>query len=193
MQRPATPEMLAAFDRGHYGFADLLSIEYPSGWVRLTTYAHDLEDDGKTYRAAEGVLTISPALESTDLTLAPIVAELSALDPSMVAAALLYDHINRPAVVAVAVVESGAVVGVLTAFEGLTNSARMVDGDPYGSASESVLQLSIASEFGDLDQKRGRYTNDASQTAIYPGDRGFRFVHKIADRYLWGRADRIDS
>lgn len=172
--------------------AYLLAIEYPSGTVRFTDYAYNIEFDGKTYLRANNMLTISTVTETGDIETSPIVVELSGLNEGIVAAFYLYSHINRVLTLSRAVLRAdGDLVGVVTLFDGLTTSATMLDAAPSESAPAPIAQMEAASHFGDLDQKRGRYTNDSSQKDIFPGDKGFEFVTDLVEPVVWGRKDNI--
>lgn len=172
--------------------AYLLAIEYPSGTVRFTDYAHDIEFDGVTYLRANNMLTISTVTETGDIETSPVVVELSGLNEGIIAALYLYSHINRALTLLRAILRAdGELVGVVTLFDGLTTSATILDAAPAESAPAPIAQIEAASHFGDLDQKRGRYTNDESQKDIFPGDKGFEFVTELVEPLVWGRRDKI--
>ena len=167
----------------------LLSIKYPQGTVRFTDYAHDIDHDGFTYLSVAGIVRVGTFTETDDLEISQLVVELDATQPSIVSAVLTYDHNNRELVLSRVILGAeGAIIGVLILFDGLTSGGSILDAAPGGSPT---VQITAASHFGDLDQKRGRFTNDESQKAIYPGDKGFEFVTELAEPVLWGRKDKI--
>lgn len=169
--------------------AYMITLEYPDGTVRLTDYAHDLEDDGFTYIATGELMSISTVTETSDVEISTLLIEISALAPGFIAAFLLYDHINRPVTLYRAVLDvNSQLIDKITLFAGMSSDGGIQDAGPGGVP---LIQLEASSHFGDLDQKAGRYTNDASQKDRFPGDKGFDHVDDLVDPLIWGRPDRV--
>ena len=169
----------------------LLSIKYPQGTVRFTDYAHDITHDGFTYLSVAGLVRVGDFTETDDLQISELVLELDAIQSAIVSLILTYDHINREVILSRVILgPEGVIIGVLILFDGLTSGASILDAAPGGSP---IVQIKASSHFGDLDQKRGRFTNEESQNATFPGDEGFEFVTELAEPILWGRKDKLDG
>lgn len=169
--------------------AFLVTIEYPEGMTRLTDYAHDLDHDGFTYTSTGQMMGLSAVSESSDIEISPLVIEISALAAGFVAAVLQYDHINRPVTLRRALLNNNSqIIDIIKLFAGLSSDAIILDAGPSGSP---LVQIESTSQFGDLDQKAGRFTNSASQADRYPGDKGFDHVVDLVDPLIWGRPDRV--
>jgi hypothetical protein len=184
-----TPEAVAAVSAPGVHTAHILSIKYPNGTVRFTDYARDIEHDGFVYQALNVPVSISAVTETNDLEISTLVLELSAIKPGIVAAVLLYDHINREVVLSRVILDrDGNNITVVVLFDGLSSNAGILDPD---TGAPPVVQIEASSHFGDLDQRRGRYTNNEAQQDLFPGDKGFEFVTDLVDPILWGRKERL--
>lgn len=178
-----------ALSSGNFATAFTVAITYPDGVVRITDYAHDLDHDGYTYQSTGELVANSEVEETNDLSISSLMIEISSLAPGFIAAALLYDHNNRPVTLGRVIVDSdGNVLDLVVLFDGLSSNSRTVDNP---DTNTYLLQIEASSEFGDLDQKNGRFTNNASQQDVFSGDKGFEFVDDLADPLIWGRKDRI--
>jgi hypothetical protein len=163
----------------------LVSLDYASGFVRLTSLPYDVVYDGHTYSGVGSLGGISPVEEGSELQSYRLDLTLSDLPADFIALALGEDYQGRDARIYLGLVDAGHVLidEPMLLFRGRMDTQHIAMGPETGS-----VRVRVESRMADWERPRVRRYTDADQRARFPGDRGFEFVEQIPQNLNWGRS-----
>lgn len=182
--RPLTLAVDSAIAATHVEAALLVSLDFPSGSVRINTTDESIAWSGNTYLGAAAVSGIEPIEESTAATAAALNLRFSGISSSYLTAILSDQYQGRTASIHVALFDPTTLA--LLSDPVLVFSGRM--DEPLVTLGETAtIQLSLENRLADWDRARIRRYNHADQAARYSGDLFFEFVEELQSKdVMWG-------
>ena len=172
---------LAALGSDNFEYAYLCKL--PAN-LYFTNYAKDVTTGGQTY-VSNGLTTgFSDVSQTQAISLSTYNLTLSNVDITVAQGYTATNYRGHEAIVYLAVIQSGAVVGTPTIlYKGTMDSFAVKE-----TATTSSLSIKLTSHWANYNQKGGRYTSDSIQSGIHMGDRFFKYSHEeSADSLGWGK------
>ncbi|MGO2233097.1 MAG: baseplate hub domain-containing protein [Marinomonas sp.] len=178
-----TPELIAYLKNDELDFANIITIELPSGDICLSDYYRDIEFNGRTYGAGSVVNGISSIKETSDIKTGSISIALSGIGQDIGQLVLNGSYLNSPVTFQRVYFNANTdIVGAITLFFGRVSDAPISE-----SNEEAVVNFECSSHFYDFERKSGRKTNSSSQQRLFPSDKGFEFAGTETQDIKWGR------
>ena len=173
--------------------ADLIELQLSTPQY-LTTSNIDIPYDSttapdagtNTYLAQGQFLSYGNIVETTDLRIAEIDMEFTAVDTTTIALLTNNDYINKRVVIYRAILGSDYSFtsnDVYLVFDGKVTGYTIRESD-----TTATVTISCASQFADFERTNGRKTNPASQTIYFPNDKGLDFAPELVKDIKWGKA-----
>ena len=155
----------------------LADLDFPSAPLRLTSHFRDVSFNGDLYLGNGELLEVSEIGETTEVSPAGITITLAATAGLRNTIATEF-YLGRRARVWLGFHDdAGAVVAAPVPLVG-----GIMDGADYADdADEPTLRLAIATRLRDLSIARERRWSSEDQKAVFPGDKGLRYVEAIQD------------
>ncbi|MEX2450086.1 MAG: hypothetical protein WD407_04455 [Rhodospirillales bacterium] len=153
---------------------------------RLWSGPAPIEWDGKTWLGAGGLLSVSPAGETSELRAAQFAVGLSGIPVDRIARVLGAVRKNKPGRVWFGfLMNDGSIVSDPQLwFEGRLDVPEISEDGPTATVTFTYANRLVVFE----NSITWRLTNESQQT-LYPGDRGFEFVTELQEwNGLWGRS-----
>lgn len=159
-------------------------LEFDGGDVLAHTQLGNIAFGGDTYIGIGSFGGISPAQETSDLSNTPLSITLSNI-PSTMSAILLGEHYQgRRATIYLGYLD--LTTRALVADPTILYRGRINTADIQQDTSFTVT-ITIENRFAAWDKPLIRRYNNADQQNLYPGDRGFEFIEKVAQKPIsWG-------
>jgi hypothetical protein len=171
--------------------AHFAEFDFRGGVVRLWTGSGSISWDSKTWLGAGTFASISAIEETAEVEAPSFSFGLLGIDSTVLAAAGGEQYRGRDCQLWQAVMTSdfASVVASVRLFGGTMSHMLIQD-----SGSSGSITLFAENELVRLNQPNEvRYT-DEHQQAIFPGDRGLRFIANTADASVyWGRFQQLGS
>jgi len=157
--------------------------ELPAG-LSYTNHGKDLTVGSKTYISNGLVSEFSGINQSQSLGLSSYTLKLSNVANTIAKGYLATNYRGHSAIIYMAIVANGAVVGTPTIiYKGTLDTLAIKE-----SKDTSALTLKLTSQWANYNQRGGRYTSDSVQQGLYAGDNIFKFAHQeSSDSLGWGK------
>lgn len=152
----------------------------------LTTAPSDITYDGNLYVSGGTLISLDGIPTSADITANTYTVTLDNTDQTALGIYGTANYVGAPCAIYMALLnEDGTVVG------GTTSPFELYSGQFEGwsveeSGKTSVLKVVIKSHWAAFNRKAGRFTNNASQQEVYPGDTIFEYAHVDGTEVRWG-------
>ena len=163
-----------------------------AGTLRYTNAHKDISFDGDTYIASGNFIGFGNVVETQRLEISSMSIQLSGVDLTSLATALLDDVVNRRINLYQGLIDPdtyAVIADPLLTYSGLVKGFTFRE-NPGGT---SALSLATASVFADFDRTTGRRSNHQDQEtylaarSIAGVDLGFEFAHISTADLKWGR------
>lgn len=163
--------------------AKLVQMDFSTA-VRITDYGRDVTALSQTWDASGHFLTMSEAVETTDLRVNALRLQLSGVEQTYVSLFLSNDYIDVRLRVWYAFLDSSdTVVGApILVFDGRIGEFGIAENE-----DSVVVEVSAASHWANFDMVNGRKTNHNSQQVAFSGDDGFEYASDTVKEIKWGR------
>jgi hypothetical protein len=173
-------------DNSRMRTAHLVDIHSVQGIARATDWATHLDWNGNTYLSLGHVLGFSDITETGDIEISPVQISLSGIDQAYVALALRSQIVQQPVLIYKAVLdnEHRLLADPVLIFKGRMDGA-VISEDP--DAGTSTVSVTAWPAFAEITVKRGRFTTDPMEQALFPGDTIFAFASDAPKDLFWGR------
>lgn len=180
MTRSLAAGFQTALNSSHIDIFYAVEMLFDSGALRVWTGIGNKTINGQVYTGTGSLLNIEGLDEASDMGAKSATITLAGVDSTLVSLALQEPYQGRTCRIYLGV---SGVATAATVFSGSMDVMTIQD-----SGESSVISLSVESRLARLDRPIVfRYTS-ASQKARYPGDTGFDWVAKLADKSIsWGR------
>ncbi|HXP07570.1 MAG TPA: hypothetical protein VN828_03700 [Acidobacteriaceae bacterium] len=191
MPRNATSAFIQALGEGYLYPVLLLTIQFSSGPVYLSTSYQDLYYLGNTYKGVGSLLEISTIEDGSTVQARGVSVTLSGIDPTLLPACLNDLVTGLPATIYLGLSTYGSylVSNSVVAWSGRTDQ-------PSITISEKTASITVALESNLMDMNVPvpyRYTN-VDQQIFYSGDQGFSWVNAIQlIPIYWGNTSNSDG
>lgn len=157
--------------------------------LTLTTAPSDLVFNGDTYVSDGSLLSMDGIPQSTDITAATYTVTLDNADRTALSLYGSTNYVGAECVIYMALLnDDGTILG------GNTTPFEIYKGQFEGwsvteSKTSSTIKVTIKSHWAAFNRKAGRFTNNASQQEVYPGDTIFQFAHMDGTEVRWGASN----
>ena len=153
--------------------------------IYFTTASFDITYDSQTYTKNGFFLNISNVNENAEITQNSMNINLSAVDQSYTRVILSENILQKQVKIHLGLLDSNnsLIDGTYLLFDG-----RIKEFNIDENISQSIINLTCASNFADFDLTLGRSTNETSQQRFFSGDRGFQYAGVTVREIRWGRA-----
>lgn len=175
-----------------FTFADLLEIHFSGNIKRLTNFQIPIVTatqtlSSGTYTANGDLLAFDLITETGEAKVNQINISLSGADDSpsgLPSYFLNNNYVDTRVVIYRVFLNSNLQI--------IDQPVMMFDGEIQSFAinetgKTSTLNIISASVFYDFDRIAGRRTNESSQNAFFPNDKGMEFAAVLLDKVLWGK------
>ena len=172
--------------------ADLIELQLSTTQYLTTTNINISYDSAtapdagtNTYLAQGQFLSYGNIVETTDLRIAEIDMEFTAVDTTTIALLTNNDYINKRVVIYRAILGSDYTFtsdDVYLVFDGKVTGYTIRESD-----KTATVTISCASQFADFERTNGRKTNPASQNIFFANDKGLDFAPELVKDIKWGR------
>lgn len=181
--RGMTGAMLAALAEPAVRVCHLVEFQL-SEPVYLTNAATTLSWNSQSWAPAH-LLSFSDIRETMSLELGRTTVSFSGVDQTGIALLLQYEYLNRKGIIRLACLTEALTVvdAPLTLVSGRLDKPS-ISVDPESGTCE--VSIDIVTRETPLGRARARYTNSASQTLLFSGDRGFENVSEETATMVWG-------
>ena len=173
--------------------ADLIELQLSTTQYLTTTNINISFDSAtapdagaQTYLAQGQFLSYGNIVETTDLRIAEIDMEFTAVDTTTIALLTNNDYINKRVVIYRAILGSDYSFGtddVYLVFDGKVTGYSIRE-----SNETATVTISCASQIADFERTNGRKTNPASQQVHFANDQGMEFAPELVKDIRWGKA-----
>jgi hypothetical protein len=173
--------------------ADLIELQLSTTQYLTTTNINISFDSAtapdagaNTYLAQGQFLSYGNIVETTDLRIAEIDMEFTAVDTTTIALLTNNDYINKRVVIYRAILGNDYSFGtddVYLVFDGKVTGYSIRE-----SNDTATVTISCASQFADFERTNGRKTNPASQQVHFANDQGMEFAPELVKDIRWGKA-----
>lgn len=173
----------------HAVIAYAVSLDFPSGFVRLTTWPGDISIASNTYTSTGTLGSVSNVPEKAQLTAERWTYALSGVDPSVVPESEIDNCFGR-AVIEYEVwlnADTHAVIGYEIKREGLMGRVRRRDG------ASPVIQVDCETRLVIVEQPDGWLYTDEHQQDFYSGDTGCKHVRELDSIEIIWNGKRVDA
>jgi hypothetical protein len=170
----------AALAQAHVTAFAVLELGFDSGTQRLAALPFDVEVEGQTYTAAQGIGTIEP-IKETGAQAAGLAFTLSGVPSSAIASVLTEPLQGRGVVVKLVVVDGSTLRVDPVVWQGTLDVPTITDGG-------QTAQIRITAEHAMLrwQNPTGQTYTTADQAARNPADKFFDAVAQVAkDTLVW--------
>jgi hypothetical protein len=174
----------------HCVIAYAVSLDFPSGFVRLTTWPGDLTISSNTFTGVGAMGSVSDVPENAQLTAERWTYTLSYVVPSMVPESEI-DNCFGGAVVEYEVYlhpETHAVIGYEIRREGLMGRVSRRDG-----GETPVIQIDCETRLVVLEQTDGWLYTDEHQQDFFSGDTGCKHVRELDSIEIIWNGKRLNT
>ena len=155
-----------------------VSLEFPSGTLRYSTFDRDLTVEGNTFTGAGELLSIGAVEETVDIRAAGVEIVLSGAVSAIVTALFDDDYQGKTAQIWLGLIDSaGALIADPLEMPPYRMDASEFSDDP---ARPTVI-IHLESRLRDLLTPRERRWSNEDQKATFSGDTGFRYVEALSD------------
>lgn len=163
----------------------LVTVELESETLYMTDAFIDINWNGNTYLATNGLVSIGQIDESQDLIVSTLTVTLSGVVTEHVSRLIAQNYLDKPLTVHFGVLNRiNQLAGdPFVYFEGRIDEPSISD-DPSKTTSISVKAANV---WVDFSRKTGRFFNHKSQQLYYPGDNGFEYCAQDRKNLVWGR------
>ena len=171
---------LAALQAAHVTHFTLLELQLDSGTQYLAALAHNVEVDGTTYLAAQGIGSIEPVRE-TAAEAAGLAFTLSAVPSAAIASALAEPLQGRPVILKFVILDGTTPRLDPVAWQGTLDAPTITDGG-------ATAEIRVTAEHALLrwQQPTGQRFADADHQQRHPGDPFFQYAAQVAqDTLVW--------
>lgn len=156
-----------------------VSLDFPSGFVRVNGSPNDLTIGGETYIGVGGLGGISPVEESAELRSYELTLSLSGVPRDAVALAMTDAYQGRAGVVwEVPLDDAWQPAGPFVVFRGRMDQMTISLGDT------ATVSITLRNRLADWERPRALRYTDEDQKRLYPGDRGLEFVPATAEKEI---------
>lgn len=166
---------LAALQAANVAMFVLVEFDFDSGRVYLCDLAFDVDWNGHTYQAAQGIGTIEPITE-TDSEARGIVLTLSAVNQASIAAALTEDVQGRECLIRLAIVDGSTLRVDPNVWSGVLDFMSV-----EGSRDQPLIRVTAEHQMIAWKQPSGALFSDAEQQQRHAGDKFFEFAAQVAE------------
>jgi hypothetical protein len=153
----------------------LLELDFDSGRVYLCDLAFDVEWEGNTYLATQGIGSIEPITE-TDSEAKGITFTLSAVNSAAIAAAITEEVQGRQALLRLAIVDGATLRVDPNVWSGVLDVMVIED-----DGRQPVIRVTAEHQMIAWQQPSGELFSDAEQKKRHPGDKFFEFTAQMAE------------
>jgi hypothetical protein len=168
-------ETLAALSAANVQLFALVELDLEGGTVYLCDLAFDVEWNGQTYLAAQGIGTIQPTTE-TDTEAKGITFTLAAVNTAAIASALTEHVQGRGALIRLAVVDGTTLRVDPNVWSGVLDVMTVED-----DGHEPVIRVTAEHQMIAWQQPSGALFSDPEQKKRHPGDKFFEFAAQMAE------------
>lgn len=168
-------DTLTALQAANVKMFALVELDFDADRVYLCDLAFDVEWDGNTYLAAQGIGTIEPITE-TDTEARGIVLTLSAVNQAAIATALAEEVQGREALIRLAIVDGETLRVDPVVWRGVMDVLTIENRD-----EQPVIRVTAEHQMIAWQQPSGALFSDAEQQQLHPGDKFCEFAAQIAE------------
>ncbi|MCJ8344355.1 hypothetical protein MJH12_02355 [bacterium] len=162
-------------------FCVLVDLFYDSETVSFWSGFSDILDDGRTYKGVGFLGTISPIVETDNITANGIVLTLSGIDPLTIQRTLIEPHRERKVVIKLGFRDENKewIMEPFVIFQGRMDK-------PLIKYDDIQAIISIKCENRLIDMKRTKVLRYSNQEQIrkYPSNKGLEFGASIGDKQI---------
>ena len=161
-------------------------FDIPTGTQYLTDSFIPITYDSHTYSPLGYFLSFSDIEETTQLIINSLTLSISGVDQVYISHVLSERFIDRKVVIYkgfLSTSDDSLIADPVLIFQGNMNTPSIHEAENEGM---STVSISVANQFVDFEKTSGRYTNQASQQSVYPGDLGFNYASEIIKDIVWG-------
>lgn len=195
MSRGLTSTIQAELAKDQILFGDIIEIHFDSGIQRLTNAPFSLATTTTT--GGSGSFAANGEFLSFDLVSETIDARVNQINIVLTAASSTFTNLFLNADSGAGYMNRRVVIYRLfydAGFNQIDNPVMLWDGEVVGykiseTTKSSTISVTSSSVFYDFENIAGRRTNDPSQQAVFPGDRGMEFSTSAIADIKWGRPD----
>lgn len=187
----ASPTNQAEAEKPHATKVEFVSLDFPSGVLRCSTWSHTLTWGGYDWLAVGNLGGVSEITEDAMLRPAGVTLTLSGIDTTLANAALVEAYHGRTAII----------------YEGYISSAGTLVADPemIFRGIMDVMSVQIGAGVGEINvqcegelarwqRHRGLLYTNESQQQIYPGDLGLDRIPFIQNKTIsWVKKSMFGS
>lgn len=186
-QRSMSANMLAEIAKSQNQPFHLFEFVWDSATYRFTDAGMDLTWNSNTYTNSGNVLGFGNVEENLQMDIAEVALVLTGVNSAIISIFLNENFIDRPCRIYKGFLNSSGaiIVDPVLIFSGRLDSPSFEEDPTEGTTS---VTCNAADHFVDFDTKNGRRTNPTEQKTLFPGDKGFDFVHSLQDKVIqWGK------
>ena len=161
-------------------------FDSPTGTQYLTDSFIPITYDSNTYSPLGYFLSFSDIEETTQFIINSLTLSISGVDQVYINHVLSERFIDRKVVIYkgfLSTSDDSLIADPVLIFQGNMNTPSIHEAENEGM---STVSISVANQFVDFEKTSGRYTNQASQQSVYPGDLGFNYASEIIKDIVWG-------
>lgn len=184
MSRTLTTPVANALQAGNVPYLMLISLDFASGTLRLSSAAYDFQWNGYTWTGAGNLASIQVIEEGAELQMYGVQMTLSGIPATLVSNALNQTYRGRSALIYLAPLDSSynVLADPVVAFSGRMDTMQIEIG------KTATIAMTAESRLTDWERARVRRYNSEDQQQVYPGDLGFQFVPQMVEKQItWGR------
>ena len=163
-----------------------IHFDSPTGTQYLTDSFIPITYDSNTYSPLGYFLSFSDIEETSQLVVNSLTLSLSGVDQVYINHVLSERFVDRKVVIYkgfLSTSDDSLIADPVLIFQGNMNTPSIHEAEDQGMCTVSI---SVANQFVDFEKTTGRYTNQASQQSVYPGDLGFNYASEIIKDIVWG-------
>ena len=193
MSRGLNTDIKTELAKDQLNFADLVELHFQSGIQRLTNAPFTMITSTPT--AGSGTYSANGEFLSFDLVSETLEARVNQIQIVLTAATTTFTDLFLNADSGNGYMNRRVVVYRLfydTGFNQIDQPVMLWDGEIVGfkiseNTKNATVGVTSSSVFYDFENIAGRRTNDPSQQAVFPGDRGMEFSTSAISDIKWGR------
>jgi len=163
-----------------------IHFDSPTGTQYLTDSFIPITYDSNTYSPLGYFLSFSDIEETSQLVVNSLTLSISGVDQVYINHVLSERFVDRKVVIYkgfLSTSDDSLIADPVLIFQGNMNTPSIQEAEDQGMCTVSI---SVANQFVDFEKTTGRYTNQASQQSVYPGDLGFNYASEIIKDIAWG-------
>ena len=172
MSRGLSSAIKTELASGAFAMAHLVKLELNSTY-NYTDYSTDIADGGTTYSANGFLHKIGSISENANMSIGSLNLSLSGVNQTIISDVLNNGYIHRKVTIKRAFINSStnALIESFSLYVGRIESMSITDKE-----KTSMVDFSVANQWGDFARMAGRRTNSGSQNQFFPSDKGFDFI-----------------